>query len=94
MPWKAMKVQVQRVRFVVAASLGKKPMSQLCVEFGISRPTGYLWLDRYREGGVAAIAERNRLAAASLALLGKGADHLLRYFLDEAGGFADSKTSA
>jgi transposase len=60
MPWKAMDVQDQRVRFVVAASLGEKPLSQLCVEFGVSRPTGYLRLDRYREGGVAAIAERSQ----------------------------------
>jgi transposase len=43
-----------------AASLGEKPLSQLWVEFGVSRPTSYLWLDRYSEGGVAAIAERNR----------------------------------
>jgi transposase len=55
-----MEEQDQRVRFVVAASLGEKPVSQLCAEFGVSRPTGYLWLDRYREGGIAAIAERSR----------------------------------
>jgi len=60
MPWKTMDVQDQRVQFVVEASSGMKPISALCAEFGISRPTGYLWMDRYREGGVAAIAERSR----------------------------------
>ena len=60
MPWKTMDVEDQRVRFVVAALAGVKPMSQLCAEFGISRPTGYLWAERYREGGVRAIAERSR----------------------------------
>jgi transposase InsO family protein len=60
MPWKAMEVGDQRVRFVVEASLGGKPMSALCTEFGISRPTGYLWLSRYRELGVTGIAERSR----------------------------------
>jgi transposase InsO family protein len=60
MPWKAMEVNEQRVRFVVSASLGDRPISGLCAEYGISRPTGYLWLKRYREGGVAAIAERSR----------------------------------
>ena len=55
-----MDLQDQRVRFVVAASLGDKPVSRLCAEFGISRPPGYLWLDRYRESGVAAIAGRSR----------------------------------
>jgi transposase InsO family protein len=60
MPWKAMDIRDQRVCFVVEASLGGKPMSALCTEFGISRPTGYLWLSRYREQGVAGIAERSR----------------------------------
>jgi transposase InsO family protein len=35
-------------------------MASLCVEFGISRPTGYLWLGRYREGGINGIGERSR----------------------------------
>jgi len=60
MPWKTMEVQDQRVRFVVSALKPEMPFSQLCCEFGISRPTGYMWLERYREGGVAAIAERSR----------------------------------
>jgi transposase InsO family protein len=60
MPWRSMEVQDQRVQFVVSAFRAAKPFSALCAEFGISRPTGYLWLERYREGGVAAIAERSR----------------------------------
>lgn len=60
MPWKRMQVREQRVEFVVRALRGSEPLSRLCVEFGISRPTGYCWLQRYREGGVAAIEERSR----------------------------------
>jgi transposase InsO family protein len=60
MPWKQMEVREQRVEFVVRALLGTESHSHLCCEFGISRPTGYLWLARYREGGVAAIEERSR----------------------------------
>jgi transposase len=56
MPWKTMDVQDRRVEFVVSALRRIKPFRALCAEFGISRPTGYLWLERYREGGVAAIA--------------------------------------
>jgi hypothetical protein len=37
MAWKAMNVQDQRVRFVLAASLREKPLSALGAEFGISR---------------------------------------------------------
>jgi transposase InsO family protein len=60
MPWKRMQVREQRVEFVVRALQGSEPLSRLCAEFGISRPTGYCWLQRYREGGVAAIEERSR----------------------------------
>jgi transposase InsO family protein len=60
MPWKTMDVQDQRVRFVVEGLAGSKPVSQLCAEFGISRPTGYLWLERYRAAGIAGITERSR----------------------------------
>jgi transposase InsO family protein len=60
MPFKQMEIREQRVEFVVRALGGREPLSQLSHEFGISRPTGYLWLKRYREGGVAAIEERSR----------------------------------
>src|ERR1017187_4055603 len=60
MPWKQMEVRAQRVEFVVRALLGTESHSQLCSEFGVSRPTGYLWLGRCRWGGVAAIEERSR----------------------------------
>jgi transposase InsO family protein len=55
-----MDVREQRVRFVVAALRRERSLSSLCREFGISRPTGRLWLARYRAGGVEAIAERSR----------------------------------
>jgi len=55
-----MDLREQRVRFVVAASSQEKSMTALCQEFGISRPVGYEWRRRYRQGGVAAIAERSR----------------------------------
>jgi transposase len=60
MAWKAMDVQDQRVRFVVAASRREKPLGALCAEFGISRPTGSLWIKRYAESGLEGIAERSR----------------------------------
>jgi transposase InsO family protein len=60
MPWKTMDVHEQRVRFVVAASLATKPFRQLCEEFGVSRPTGYEWNERYEEDGLKGIVERSR----------------------------------
>ena len=55
-----MDVQEQRVRFVVEATQKLRPFGALCVAYDISRPTGYLWLQRYREQGVAGIAEQSR----------------------------------
>jgi transposase InsO family protein len=60
MPWKTMDVREQRVSFVVTASRGEKSLTALCREFGISRPTGYLWLSRYRQEGLVGIGERSR----------------------------------
>ena len=60
-----MDVRQQRVEFVVAAAGGEKVFSRLCQEFGISRPTGYLWLKRYRGQGLEGIAEQSRRPQAS-----------------------------
>jgi transposase InsO family protein len=40
-------------------------LSLLCREFEIARPTGYLWLRRFREQGVAGVEERSRRPLAS-----------------------------
>ena len=55
-----MDVREQRVRFVVEATQKLKPFGILCKEYEISRPTGYLWLRRYRDLGVEGIAEQSR----------------------------------
>jgi len=60
MAWRSVEVAEQRVRFVVLSERGGRSHADLCREFGISRPTGYLWLERYRGGGVGAMAELSR----------------------------------
>jgi transposase InsO family protein len=61
MPWRAQSVMDERIRFVVEANRGKGSLSGLCREFGISRPTGYRWLLRYRPTGrVLDLQERSR----------------------------------
>ena len=49
----------QRVEFVIRASRGES-LTSLCREYEISRPTGYVWLRRFREQGVAGVEERSR----------------------------------
>ncbi len=60
MAWKTVDIHEQRVRFVVEARQGARSFAALCAAYEISRPTGYVWLQRYRELGVAGIAERSR----------------------------------
>jgi putative transposase len=59
MPWRQGPMD-ERARFVLAFESGRFGMSELCLEYGISRKTGYKWLCRYREGGVAELADRSR----------------------------------
>jgi transposase len=78
MGWKTMEVREQRVKFVIEASLGSKPLGSLCREFGITRPTGYLWLKRYREEGVGGVAERSRRPRSSPARTTAGLEGQVR----------------
>jgi transposase InsO family protein len=51
----------QRVEFVLRAKEAEESLAALCREYGISRPTGYLWLHRYHEGeSVSGLVERSR----------------------------------
>jgi hypothetical protein len=44
MPWKSETVMDLRIEFVIRALKKETSMTTLCKQFGISRPTGYLWL--------------------------------------------------
>jgi putative transposase len=50
----------ERMRFVMAAEEGDMPFAALCREFRVSRKTGYKWLERYAEEGVAGLVDRSR----------------------------------
>src|ERR687892_1824333 len=62
MPWRTESVMDQRVEFVLRARGGEETMAALCREYEISRPTGYLWLQRYQSAGrsVTGLAEQSR----------------------------------
>jgi transposase InsO family protein len=61
MPWRTERVMDQRVEFVLRAKEGEEAIAALCREYGISRPTGYLWLYRYHAAGsVNGLAESSR----------------------------------
>lgn len=50
----------ERLRFVEAYVSGRWSMRELCERYGVSRPTGYKWVGRYREVGEAGMVERSR----------------------------------
>lgn len=50
MPWKEETVKDQRKTFCARADAFGCNFSALCREYGISRKTGYKWLERYRSG--------------------------------------------
>jgi transposase InsO family protein len=59
--WKASDVGQERLKFAIRANSGKEEMKALCEEFGISRPTGYLWRARYRESErLSEVVEKSR----------------------------------
>jgi transposase-like protein len=62
MPWKASSVMEEKVRFVLEYEQDERTMTELCEIYGIARETGYVWLRRYRERGLAGLVELNRAA--------------------------------
>ena len=52
MAWKETCCVKERTRFVLAHEGGLYAMKELCERFGISRKTGYKWLERFRSGGI------------------------------------------
>jgi transposase InsO family protein len=61
MPWLETDMRDQRIRFVVAASHPTANVTATCRAFGISRKTGYKWLDREEAAAsVTDLADRSR----------------------------------
>ncbi len=60
MPWREVCPMDERVRLIAAVLAGEESMSALCEEFGVSRKTGYKWMQRYLEQGLAGLEDRSR----------------------------------
>lgn len=60
MPWKTSSVQQARERFVRAALRGLQSIGRLCRQEGISRKTGFKWLNRFRAYGGPGLNDRSR----------------------------------
>lgn len=60
MPWARTDWMSERVKFVAAYLRCDDSFTDLCVDFGISRKTGYKWIHRYDAEGPAALVDRSR----------------------------------
>jgi putative transposase len=60
MAWKEVLVMEERSCFVLLAEKRQQSFSSLCKEYGISRKTGYKWLERYRKYGLRSLREFSR----------------------------------
>ena len=60
MPWKETVAMEERIRFVLQAREEGRNLAQLCREFGISRKTGYKWVERYESRGLDGLGELSR----------------------------------
>jgi len=60
MAWNKVDIMEQRKEFVLKAEQKIVSFSELCRMYGISRPTGYIWLSRWREGGIDGLLNRSR----------------------------------
>src|SRR5881397_811392 len=60
MPWMQTTATEQRLRFAEDFESGQWSMTELCERYGVTRPTGYKWVGRFREAGGPGMTERSR----------------------------------
>ena len=60
MPWRETSPMEQRLEFVHEYESGLFTMTELAAEYGISRKTGYKWLERYEADGALGLPDRSR----------------------------------
>src|SRR5689334_15062209 len=60
MPWKELSVVSIREEFVLKALEPRASLAAVCREYGVSRKTGYKWIERYKKGGVLALRDLSR----------------------------------
>lgn len=60
MPWKETSPMKERVHFLRDHASGLFNFSELCQHYGISRKTGYKWLNRFLEEGMTGLEDRSR----------------------------------
>ncbi len=65
MPWKETNIMDVKFEFALKAMDPHVCMKDLCAEYGISRPTGLKWKNRFIQEGLAGLKERPRRPRSS-----------------------------
>ena len=60
MPWDNIKVEDLKLKLIESFLQGNASMTYLCLEHGISRKTGYKWLERYQKYGPEGLKDMSR----------------------------------
>ena len=60
MPWQRTEPMDERLSFIMNWREDEVSMSELCRRYGVSRKTGYKWVDRYEAAGLVGLTERSR----------------------------------
>ncbi|MGH8524550.1 MAG: IS481 family transposase [Gammaproteobacteria bacterium] len=60
MPWSQVSPMDQRTQFIADYLRQSLSVTELCEHYGISRKSGYKWIERYAREGPAGLAERSR----------------------------------
>ena len=65
MPWLETDPMNERKRFILEATGGLFSHTELCLRHGVSRKTGYKWIERYESEGPDMALLRSHLARRS-----------------------------
>ena len=60
MPWRHASLMDQRTQFIADYLRDSLAITELCEHCGISRKTGYKWIERYLRQGPAGLEEHSR----------------------------------
>jgi transposase InsO family protein len=60
MPWAERSIVSIRREFVLKALSKEAPITELCRQYGVSRKTGYKWVQRFRQLGVDGLEDQSR----------------------------------
>lgn len=60
MPWKEVRPMQQKILFIADYLRDISSMAELCSQYGISRKTGYKWVNRFKEDDLDGLDEQSR----------------------------------